>query len=93
MKRIGLGDKEHFVMNSTEYVWKIDREGKWYHKNFKLVKHFGDRRIVVAKFWEPARWKGGVLVVDETEIDAMVAVVTCYIMLRKKKQKDAERSG
>lgn len=87
-------DKESFVMDSVEYAWKHDREtGNWAWKRYKLVKHWSDRRVVVAKFWEPMGWKkGGTLVVDESEVDVVVCVATCLVMLMKKRQKDAERS-
>ena len=83
--------KEQFVQNSVSYVWRADN--LWTMRQFTLSKLVGNQKLEVAKYWQG--WEpfatGGTLVMNADEVDEVVGILTCLVMLRKKRQKDAER--
>lgn len=87
--------KESFVLNGAEYVWKVDRVPNIFDVEHKLVKKCADRGRVVARYSHPhgSMFKGGILSIDESEIDFVVAFVTCCVMIKKRAQKDVETIG
>jgi hypothetical protein len=80
-----------FVVESVGYVWEC--QSKMKANRLVLSKTLGGRKRACAKYaqrWAPFKGWGGVLVVDEAEVDPMVAAVTCCIMLLKMQQRAME---
>lgn len=74
-----------------QFEWNCD---SWLLANrMTLHKKLGGKRLVVARYAQ--RWgswvTGGVLLVQEGEINALVAVLTAVVMLRKMQQRAGER--
>ena len=95
-KRWGFS-AESFVVESTLYVW--EKDAVLDKANMTLYRVFGqgdnENKTVVAKYaqkWWGAIVTGGTLVVDEREIDGTVASLTLCVVLKKKRQRAAERS-
>jgi hypothetical protein len=62
-------------------------------RQLSLSKIVGNQKLEIAKYWqgyEPFA-TGGTLVLNTDELDEVVGILTCLVMLRKKRQKDAER--
>ena len=94
-KRWGLRT-ESFVYNSQPYVWQMD--SLWHSTNMTLyrITGSGEQQIKteVAKYaqkWWGSFVTGGTVVVDGTEIDGAVACLTLVVVLKKKRQRAAER--
>lgn len=77
---------EVFVVNSATYIWQAATkvtERRW--SLFKIVK---GQRIEIARFEMGWGWgSGGVLVVNEDEVDSLLASWTCCIIMRKRFQR------
>ena len=92
---------ESFTLNSQLYFWEMD--SKWHSSNMTLYKVFGigeqQRKVEVAKYsekWWGSCTTGGALVVDTREgegIDGVIACLTLVVVLKKKRQRAAERYG
>ena len=79
-----FGEVESFVLNSVEYRWKSDHDGKWTHTKLKLTKVVAGQQSAVAKYWEPMHWnKGGIVIFNDEEIDWVVVVLTCCVTSMK----------
>lgn len=92
---------ESFTLNSQLFFWEMD--SKWHSYNMTLYKVFGtgdsQKKVEVAKYsqkWWGSCSTGGALVVDTKDgqgIDGVVACLTLVIVLKKKRQRAAERYG
>ncbi|KAF2470087.1 uncharacterized protein BDR25DRAFT_304057 [Lindgomyces ingoldianus] len=89
---------ETFTLNSVPFEWKMD--SLWHSQDMTLCKIFGsgqsEKRVEVAKYaqkWWGGFVTGGTFVVDEGEVDGLVACLTLMVVLKKKRQRQAERSG
>jgi hypothetical protein len=90
MKRPSFRHSELFVQESVEYIWRFESRsiGK-VRRPITLWKKIGNHEIPVARFQSPYRVSktGGTLIVNEKEVDLVVAFVTCCGMLRKIRQR------
>ncbi|KAF2181990.1 hypothetical protein K469DRAFT_713048 [Zopfia rhizophila CBS 207.26] len=89
---------EAFTVNSVQFFWEMD--SIWHSHNMTLYKVFGsgdnERKVEVGKYaqkWWGGFVTGGTLVVDEKEVDGLVACLTLVVVLKKKRQRAAERHG
>lgn len=91
----GVMLQERFVIDSAELAWKIERVANPFDVNYKLVRTAGGHARVVARYAHPpgSMGRGGILSVDEGEVDVVVALVTCCVMIKKRVQKDVETLG
>jgi hypothetical protein len=82
--------KERFIVDSVSYIWAVGNI--FTMRQFTLKKTIGDETKEVAKYWQPHMQfkQGGLVFVDATEIDEVVAVLTCLAVVRKIRQKYAE---
>lgn len=94
-KRWGLRT-ESFVLNSVPYFWEMD--SLWHSTNMTLYRVVGSgetqTKTEVGKYaqkWWGAFVTGGTFVVDEKEIDSLVACLSLIVVLKKKRQRAAER--
>jgi hypothetical protein len=94
-KRWGLRT-ESFVCNSQQYMWQMD--SLWHSTNMALYRVTGigeqQRKVEVGRYaqkWWGSFVTGGTLVVDGNEIDGIVACLTLVVVLKKKRQRAAER--
>ncbi|KAF2689255.1 hypothetical protein K458DRAFT_329533 [Lentithecium fluviatile CBS 122367] len=94
-KRWGLRT-ESFVVESQLFFWESD--SYWHSTNMTLYKIYGsgenERKKEVGKYaqkWWGGFVTGGTVVVDEKEIDGCVACLTLCVVLKKKRQRAAER--
>lgn len=94
-KRWGLRT-ESFTINSQPYFWKMD--SMWHSANMTLYRIVGSGadqdKIEVGKYaqkWWGGFVTGGILVVDEKELDGFIACLTLVVVLKKKRQRAAER--
>ncbi|KAF2023750.1 hypothetical protein EK21DRAFT_94668 [Setomelanomma holmii] len=94
-KRWGLRT-ESFTVNSVPYFWEMD--SLWRATNMTLYRVTGSgnkqRKIEVGKYaqkWWGGFVTGGTFVVDERELDGVVACLTLIVVLKKKRQRAAER--
>jgi hypothetical protein len=88
---------EAFTLNSQPYFWEPD--SYWHSTSMTLYKVTGSRetekKIEIGKYaqkWWGSIWTGGVFVVDDREIDGIVACLTLVVVLKKKRQRAAERN-
>jgi len=95
-KRWGLRT-EGFTSNSQPFFWEMD--SVWHSTSMTLYKVSGsgehERKTEVGKYvqkWWGGFVTGGTVVVDEKEIDGCVACLTLCVVLKKKRQRGAERS-
>jgi hypothetical protein len=83
--------EEQFVIDSVPYIWRADNI--WTMRQFTLCKSIGGEKVEVGKYWQG--WEpfatGGTLVLNANEVDEVVGILTCLVVLRKKRHKDAER--
>lgn len=94
-KRWGLRT-ESFTLNSQLFFWEMD--SLWHSTNMTLYKVFGtgehQRKVEVGKYAQKC-WgafvTGGTLVVDAKEVDGCVSALTLCVVLKKKRQRAAER--
>lgn len=96
-KRWGLRT-ESFTVNSVPFIWKMD--SLWNSTNSTLYKVLGsgdnEQKIVVGKYgqkWWGSFVTGGTFVVDEKEIDGLVACLSLAVLLKKKRQRAAEQKN
>jgi hypothetical protein len=82
---------ETFTCNTHSYVWEMD--SLWHTASMTLYKVVGsgDRQAKVkvaqfAKKWWGGAGTGGAFVVDEKELDGVVACLTLLVKLKKNKQ-------
>jgi len=87
---------EVFTLNSQPYVWEMD--SLWHSTNMTLYKVMGNgdeaKKVEVGKYaqkWWGGFVTGGTVVVDEKGIDGVVACLTLIVVLKKKRQRAAER--
>ncbi|KAH6695072.1 hypothetical protein F5X68DRAFT_28281 [Plectosphaerella plurivora] len=87
--------QERFVVDSAELAWKIERGANPFDVRYKLVRTAAGHAHVVARYAHPpgSMYRGGILSVDENEVDVVVALVTCCVMIKKRVQKDVETLG
>ncbi|KAF1815910.1 hypothetical protein P152DRAFT_201488 [Eremomyces bilateralis CBS 781.70] len=92
MKPMGLWTaSEEFVKESVRHIGKFDK--RLSSRYFTLFKQIGSQEIPVAQYRSTklSVWiGGGVLAIDDKEIDPVVAVLWCANMLRKVEQRGAE---
>jgi hypothetical protein len=87
---------ESFTLNSQPYLWEMD--SFWHSTDMTLYKVIGaggaEKRVVVGKYAQKC-WSGfvtgGTVVVDEGQLDGVVALLTLVVVLKKKRQRAAER--
>jgi hypothetical protein len=91
----GFMVQERFVVDSAELAWKIERGANVFDVRYKLVRTAAGHARVVARYAHPpgSMYRGGILSVDENEVDIVVALVTCCVMIKKRVQKDVETLG
>ncbi|KAH6625150.1 hypothetical protein C7974DRAFT_195567 [Boeremia exigua] len=96
-KRWGLRT-ESFTVNSQLFSWQMD--SAWHSYNMTLYKVLGSgehqKKIEVGKYsqkWWGSCATGGAFVFDEGIIDGVVAALTLVVVLKKKRQRAAERYG
>jgi hypothetical protein len=83
---------ERFVKDSVTYSWEMESRIK--SNRMKLFKMVGDRRVEVGRYAQPHGYtSGGTLVLDSGELDSLVGVLTCVIVLKKKRQRAVEYGG
>ncbi|KAF2621790.1 hypothetical protein BU25DRAFT_230894 [Macroventuria anomochaeta] len=89
---------ESFTFNSQLFIWKMD--SVWHSYNMTLYKVLGsgehEKKVEVGKYsqkWWGSCATGGAFVLDGREIDGVVACLTLVIVLKKKRQRTAERYG
>jgi hypothetical protein len=77
---------EMFVVESISYFWRYEGHTR---KKFKLWKVVGHDKRLVARY-KRNKWRnkrGGVLLVNNEEVDCALAVMTIMAMLRKVRQR------
>ncbi|KAI9764173.1 MAG: hypothetical protein M1840_008655 [Geoglossum simile] len=84
---------EVFVFNSVQYLWTYE---SWYCSNrialYKMLP--GGEKQLVGRFWQGWDWRtGGTFVMDARELDDAVGVITCVVQLKKRRQRQKEKSG
>ncbi|KAF2099634.1 hypothetical protein NA57DRAFT_55586 [Rhizodiscina lignyota] len=85
------GRDEGFVLDSIPYVWKVKN---WTSKKFKLCKKLRGQEQEIGRYWPSVTFaSGGILVLDTDEVNDVVGIVTCLVMLWKARQRHAERHG
>lgn len=89
---------EAFTVNSQLFFWEMD--SAWHSYSMTLFKVFGtgeqQKKVEVGKYsqkWWGSCATGGALVLDEGVIDGVVAALTLVVVLKKKRQRAAERYG
>jgi hypothetical protein len=94
-KRWGLRT-ESFVVDSVPFSWEMD--SVWHSTNMTLYKVIGSGhgqgKIEVGKYaqkWWGGFVTGGTFVVDEGHLNGLVACLTLCVVLKKKRQRAAER--
>lgn len=86
---IKMGVDEEFVQDSVPYVWKVK---SWASHKFKLYKKISGREQEVGRYRQSLSWgTGGMLVLKGDEVNDVVGIITCLVMLWKKRQRNAER--
>ena len=101
---IGLKNKtwglrtESFTINSQPFLWEMD--SVWHSHNMTLYRVLGSdeyqKRVEVGKYsqkWWGSCATGGAFVVDGRVIDGTVACLTLVVVLKKRRQRVAERYG
>jgi hypothetical protein len=88
-----LGRAEAFVVGSVLFTWRM--ESSWNSRRFTLFEAVGGgEEVEIARFRQVSLMRaGGVLVVDPDKIDPVLAATTACVMLRKIRQRQAERSS
>lgn len=88
---------ETFTVNSQPYFWEMD--SYWHSTNMTLYKMVGtgegQKKVEIGKYaqkWWGSFLTGGVFVVDEKELDGVVACLTLVVVLKKKRQRAAEHN-
>ena len=87
---------ELFVLNSVPYFWESN--SIWHSTNMTLYKIMGsgeaEKKVELAKYAQRCYGgfvTGGTLVVNEEELDGVLACLTLMVVLKKKRQRAAER--
>jgi len=85
--------RDEFTINSVLYKWEC-LKGSGY-RQFQLYKILGSEKKAIARYWQPKMQfsQGGLVVVDENEVDVMVALMTAMVMVRKQRQKYGEHAA
>ena len=85
--------REQFVVDSVTYTWVPDNA--WMNIKFTLHKSIGSHELKVGRYEQ--EWKflqtGGTLVLNTNEVDDVVGVLSCLVVLLKRRQKEAERQN
>jgi predicted porin len=78
-------------------MWEMD--SMWHSTNMTLYKVTGtgeaEKKVEIGKYaqkWWGGFVTGGTFVLDEDEINGVVACLTLLVVLRKKRQRAAERN-
>lgn len=89
---------EAFTLDSQLFFWEMD--SAWHSYNMTLYRVSGSsehqRKIEVGKYsqkWWGSCATGGAFVVDEGVINGVVAALALVVVLKKKRQRAAERYG
>lgn len=89
---------ETFTVDSIPFVWEMG--SVWHSNGMTLYKVFGSgadqRKVEVGRYaqkWWGSFVCGGTFVVDEKEVDGLIACLALLVVLKKKRQRSAERSG
>lgn len=88
---------EAFIVDSVQFLWTMD--SVWHSTNMTLYKVYGSgegqKKVKVGQYAQK-HWgsfvTGGTFVVDENEIDGLVASMSLVVVLKKKRQRAAERN-
>jgi hypothetical protein len=85
--------QEQFVVDSASFTWAAD--SGLANLKFSLYKHYGPRALLVGRYEQSFKFlrTGGVLALDTREIDPVVGILTCLVVLLKRRQKEAERQN
>jgi hypothetical protein len=61
-------------------------------RQFTLWKLIGQEKIEVGRYWQDYQpfTTGGTLVLNTDEVDMVVGTLTCIVVLRKKRHREAE---
>lgn len=88
---------EMFTLNSQPYLWEMD--SLWHSTNMTLYKVTGtgdaEKKTEIGKYaqkWWGGLVTGGTFVLDDTKIDGVVACLSILVVLKKKRQRAAERN-
>jgi hypothetical protein len=85
--------REQFVIDSVTYTWIPDNA--LINVKFTLYKSIGSHELKVGRYEQ--KWKflktGGTLLLNTDEIDNVVGILTCLVLLLKRRQKEAERQN
>lgn len=89
---------ESFTIDSQLFFWEMD--SVWHSHDMTLYKVVGSgehqKKVEVGKYsqkWWGSWATGGAFVVDENVIGGVVAALTLLVVLKKKRQRVAERYG
>lgn len=89
---------ESFTVDSQLFFWEMD--SAWHSHDMTLYKVIGtgehQKKLEVGKYsqkWWGSWSTGGAFVVDEGVVDGVVAALTLLVVLKKKRQRVAERYG
>jgi hypothetical protein len=68
-------------------------DSKLHSGKFTLYKYIGpgeERKLEVAKYWNRGGFKGtgGTLVLDSTEVDEVVGIMTCLTVLKRNRREN-----
>jgi hypothetical protein len=81
---------EKFVQDSVTYKWVMD--SKLTSGKFTLYKYIGpgeEGKLEVGKFRQRGFFKtGGALVLDSTEVDEVVGIITCLGVLKRNRREN-----
>lgn len=82
-----------FVVDSVPLTWRSD--DKYKSNRMTLSKRIGSKDSTVARYTQKwAAWgMGGVILIDDREIDELVAILTACTMLRRIEQRRWERNA
>lgn len=82
--------KEQFVKDSIAYIWQPDNVLTM--RQFTLWKLIGQDKVEVGRYWQGYQpfATGGTLVLNTNEVDDVVGILTCIVVLRKKRHRDGE---
>jgi len=74
---------ECFVSDSFQYIWRWDNV--WAGRCLSLFRVINGEEVQVARYKGQKPWRrhGGLLLIDESEVDAALAMIGCVSTLRK----------
>ena len=84
--------RDKFVIENVPYMWAV--LNVWSMRQFRLSRTLCGTVNTMARFWKSKVQvlQGGVLVVDDKEMDVVVTIMTCMVMVRKQRQKEYEHT-